>query len=103
MALKSLPGERTACLCRFSLVSLLFRKSKPESPAQDEADWEARITLVTSRCKQVFSSRPGYSGEWLCTPNPALEGRTPLEAVSTHSGFLAVKDMLAKIEHGRYA
>lgn len=84
-------------------MSLSFGKSKPESPTQDQADWEVRITLVTSRSKQVFSSRPGYSGEWLCTPNPALQGRTPLQAVSTDSGFRAVKDLLVKIEHGMYA
>ncbi len=84
-------------------MKFLFGKSKPESPTQDEADWEGRITLVTTRSQQVFSSRPGYSGEWLCTPNPALEGRTPLQAVSTDSGFHAVEELLAKIEHGMYA
>lgn len=85
------------------MVSLPFEKTKPETPTQDQADWEARITFVTSRSKQVFSSRPGYSGEWLCTPNPALRGRTPLQAVSTDSEFRAVEDLLAKIEHGMYA
>jgi uncharacterized protein (DUF2384 family) len=83
-------------------VSYLFGKSEPANPL-DEAVWASRITLVTSRSQQLFRSRPGYSGEWLCTPDSALKGRTPLQAVSTDSGFQAVKDLLAKIEDGMYA
>jgi putative toxin-antitoxin system antitoxin component (TIGR02293 family) len=69
----------------------------------DEADWSARISYVSARSQNVFARRAGYSGEWLCTPSPALEGQTPLEAVTTDRGFEAVKDLLAKIEQGIYS
>jgi putative toxin-antitoxin system antitoxin component (TIGR02293 family) len=78
---------------------------KPERPlsAYDELDWAARFTHVTARSKQVFAGRPGYSGEWLCTPNPALNGHTPLQALETESGLHAVEDLLVRIEHGLFA
>ena len=78
-------------------------KPEPPLPAHDEADWAARVTHVTVRSRQVFSGRPGYSGEWLCTPNPALTGRTPLEALATESGFHAVEALLVRIENGIFA
>ena len=78
-------------------------KSKPPLPAHDDADWAVRVTHVTARSKQVFAGRPGYSGEWLCTPNPALQGRTPLQALETESGFQAVENLLVRIEHGLFA
>jgi len=76
---------------------------EPAVPGNDAAEWAARVTRVTKRSMEVFSRKPGYSGEWLCTPNPALEGHTPLESLETESGFHAVEDLLAKIERGLFA
>jgi putative toxin-antitoxin system antitoxin component (TIGR02293 family) len=81
----------------------LMKRREPAFPADDEAEWAARVTRVTERSKQVFTGKPGYSGEWLCTPNPALEGHTPLQALETESGFHAVEDLLARIEGGMFA
>ena len=77
---------------------------EPSAPTAvcDEADRAARISYVTSRSQRAFVSRAGYSGEWLCTPSPALNGQTPLEALASDSGFEAVKEMLTKIEHRIY-
>jgi putative toxin-antitoxin system antitoxin component (TIGR02293 family) len=77
---------------------------EPAAPpaACDEADWAARISYVTARSRQAFAGRAGYSGEWLCTPSPALEGQTPLEALASDPGFEAVKELLTKIEQGIY-
>jgi putative toxin-antitoxin system antitoxin component (TIGR02293 family) len=61
-----------------------------------------RINYVTTRSGQAFEGRPGYSSQWLCTPNPALEGQTPLESLASERGFETVKDLLTKIEHGIY-
>lgn len=69
----------------------------------DETVWAARISYVTTRSSQVFSRRSGYSAQWLCTPNPALHGQRPLEALASESGFESVKSLLAKIEQGIYA
>ncbi len=86
-----------------SLSIAMVSKSGDKFAVLTEADWESRVTSVTTRSRQVFSARPGYSGEWLCTPNPGLEGCTPLEALSTDSGYRAVQDLLAKMERGMYA
>jgi putative toxin-antitoxin system antitoxin component (TIGR02293 family) len=78
--------------------------TEPAAPSTttDEADWAARISYVTARSQRAFAGRAGYSGEWLCTPSPALEGQTPLEALASDWGFEAVKELLTKIEHGIY-
>jgi putative toxin-antitoxin system antitoxin component (TIGR02293 family) len=77
------------------------RTTSPTS--HDETAWAARIGYVTTRSSQVFSRRAGYSAQWLCTPNPALQGETPLEALASDSGFEVVKELLTKIEQGNYA
>ena len=82
--------------------TIMLEKSETVSALYDEWDWAARISHVTSRSQRAFARRPGYSVQWLCTPNPALEGQTPLQAVSTESGFAAIEDMLTKIEQGIY-
>jgi len=80
-----------------------MRKEQADvAAACDEADWAARISYVTARSRRVFAGRAGYSGEWLCTPSPALEGQTPLEALASDRGFEAVRDLLTKIEDGLY-
>lgn len=80
----------------------MLEKSATFSALHDEADWAARISDITWRSPQAFARRPGYSGQRLCTPNPALDGQTPLEALSTESGFEGVKALLDKIERGLY-
>jgi len=37
---------------------------------------------------------------WLRSPNPSLEGKTPLEAAQTDQGYQEVEDVLVRIEHG---
>jgi uncharacterized protein (DUF2384 family) len=84
-------------------VSVSAKTSKVETPSPGESAWETRIDWVAAQSKRVFAGRPGYSGEWLCTPNPLLDGSTPLQAVATDSGFRTVQEVLAKIERGIYA
>jgi uncharacterized protein (DUF2384 family) len=79
------------------------RSLNVEASTPDEADWEMRIDWVAAQSKRVFAGKPGYSGEWLCTPNPSLDGRTPLQAVATGDGFHAVQEILGRIERGMYA
>ena len=43
---------------------------------------------------------PGESDHWLRSPNPSLEGKTPLEAAQTDQGYQEVEDVLVRIEHG---
>ena len=37
---------------------------------------------------------------WLHTPNPFLNGRTPLEAAATDEGFQEADEVLTRIEFG---
>lgn len=83
-------------------LTITMKKSSSFSALNDADDWAARISYISSRSQGAFARRPGYSGQWLCTPNPGLRGQTPLEALSTEEGFEAVKDLLTKIEQGIY-
>jgi len=51
------------------------------------------------RAGEVFASHE-KALEWLQTPNPSLQGRTPLEAATTQEGFEEADDILTRIERG---
>jgi uncharacterized protein (DUF2384 family) len=37
---------------------------------------------------------------WLETPNPSLQGKTPIEAARTEEGFEQADEILTCLEHG---
>jgi len=67
------------------------------------ADKTVRIARLTARAQQVFAGKPDYVAEWLREPKSQLGDRTPLDALATESGALAVEELLAGIEHGMFA
>jgi putative toxin-antitoxin system antitoxin component (TIGR02293 family) len=54
---------------------------------------------ISARAGEVFANQE-KALHWLQSPNPALEGRTPLEAVRNEVGYQQVDDILTRIEHG---
>ncbi len=58
-----------------------------------------RFISLSVRAGEVFANREKALG-WLQTPNPSLQGRTPLEAAGTEAGFEEADDILTRIEHG---
>ena len=54
---------------------------------------------LSVRAGEVFANHH-KALEWLQTPNPSLQGRSPLEAASTEDGFEQTDDILTRIEHG---
>jgi putative toxin-antitoxin system antitoxin component (TIGR02293 family) len=54
---------------------------------------------ISVHAGEVFANRE-KALHWLQSPNPSLEGKTPLEAAETDQGYQAVEDILGRIEDG---
>ena len=58
-----------------------------------------RFIALSVRAGEVFANHEKALG-WLQTPNPSLQGKTPLEAAGTEEGFEQAEEILTRIEHG---
>lgn len=59
----------------------------------------ARFISLSVRAGEVFANREKALA-WLESPNPSLQGKSPIEAASTEEGFEQADDILTRIEHG---
>lgn len=64
-----------------------------------EARPPARFLSLSVRAGEVFANREKALA-WLETPNPSLQGRSPLEAASTQEGFELADEILTRLEYG---
>jgi putative toxin-antitoxin system antitoxin component (TIGR02293 family) len=83
--------------------TLSRREASGQTLTPEEADKTVRVARVTARAQQVFAGQPDYAADWLREPKSALGDRTPLQALATESGALAVEELLVGIEHGMFA
>jgi putative toxin-antitoxin system antitoxin component (TIGR02293 family) len=83
--------------------TLSRREASGQMLSREEADKTVRVARVTARAQQVFGGKPEYAADWLRTPKSALRDRTPMQALVTESGALAVEELLVGIEHGMFA
>jgi putative toxin-antitoxin system antitoxin component (TIGR02293 family) len=67
------------------------RESLRQALSREESDRAVRIARVTARARQVFAGTQA-----------AIGGRTPMQALATESGALAVDEILIGIEHGMF-
>ncbi len=58
-----------------------------------------RLISISARAGEVFSNQE-KALHWLSSPNPSLDGLTPLEAAATDKGYQEVEDILTRIEYG---
>ena len=82
--------------------TLSRREASGQLLSREEADKAVRIARISARAQQVFSGKPEYATDWLREPKSALGGRTPMQALATESGALAVEELLVGIEHGMF-
>jgi len=59
----------------------------------------SRFITLSVRAGEVFANQE-KALVWLQTPNPSLNGRTPLEATATEEGFQEADEVLTRIEFG---
>lgn len=58
-----------------------------------------RFISLSVRAGEVFANH-AKALNWLQTPNPSLQGKTPIEAANTDEGFAEADEILTRIEHG---
>jgi putative toxin-antitoxin system antitoxin component (TIGR02293 family) len=66
------------------------------------SDATLALIEVTAMAERVLGSRE-LAENWLQEPALALDGKNPLELISSTPGIEAVKDLLTRIEYGVYA
>ena len=59
----------------------------------------ARFISLSVRAGEVFANREKALA-WLESPNPSLQGKSPIDAASTEEGFEQADEILTRIEHG---
>lgn len=59
----------------------------------------ARFISLSVHAGEVFANH-AKALDWLHTPNPSLQGKTPIEAAQTEGGFVEADEVLTRIEHG---
>lgn len=58
-----------------------------------------RLMAISAHAGEVFANRE-KALHWLQSPNPSLEGKTPLAAAQTEQGYQNVEDVLGRIAYG---
>lgn len=71
----------------------------PANTEMNEPLPPGRFISLSVRAGEVFANHDKALG-WLRTPNPSLQGTTPLEAARTEEGFQQAVDILTRIEFG---
>jgi putative toxin-antitoxin system antitoxin component (TIGR02293 family) len=71
----------------------------PTNTASSEALPPVRFISLSVRAGEVFANH-AKALSWLQTPNPSLQGKTPIEAATTEQGYAEADEILMRIEHG---
>lgn len=82
--------------------TLAHRKSKGQTLTPEESDRLARVLRVYARSEEALGDGE-RAHRWMRKPNRALNGRTPLELLSSEAGARAVEKVLGRIEHGIFS
>lgn len=80
----------------------LARRNNEGVLSREESEKVLRLARVTARAFEVFDHQEN-AVRWLKSPNPALQGVTPLSLMDTGIGGEMVMDVLGRIEHGVFA
>ena len=72
---------------------------KPLSPEQSGRTW--KFAEILGRATGLFGSQAGAEA-WMERPAMALDGRKPIDLLSTPAGVEAVEDHLTRLEYGVY-
>ena len=94
--------KELAPLLQLSESTLHRRRNTPGQPVLSGPASErmALLTTVVEHGLRVYSGNQQALQDWLRYPLGELNGRTPLQALTTIAGFTEVDDVLGRIEHG---
>jgi len=80
----------------------LQRRRESKRLNADESDKLTRVVRVIARAESALGD-PEKAERWVRAPNRALQGRRPLDLLSSDAGARAVEKVLGRIEHGIYS
>lgn len=80
----------------------LQRRREAKRLSVDESDKLTRVVRAIAR-SEVALGNPEHAVRWMRQPNRALQGRRPLDLLSSDVGARAVEKVLGRIEHGIYS
>jgi putative toxin-antitoxin system antitoxin component (TIGR02293 family) len=81
----------------------LHRRIKHPEPLTAEQSGSAwRLARVLSKAEDVLGERQ-EAVKWMVTPALGLEGRAPLDLLTTEVGFELVNDLLTRMDYGVYS
>lgn len=81
-------------------VQRRIKKPEPLTAEQTNSAW--RLASVLSKAEEVLGDRE-QALDWMTSPAMGLEGRRPLDLLTTQMGFELVEDFLIRMEYGVYA
>ena len=82
--------------------TLAHRRAKAERLTIDESDRAVRLARVVSQAESVFGDKE-KAMSWLRQPMKRLEGKTPIEMLTTDVGSRLVEEALVQIDEGFFA
>lgn len=80
----------------------LQRRRNADRLSVEESDKLTRVVRTIARAEAALGD-PEKAGRWVRAPNRALQGRRPLDLLSTDAGTRAVEKVLGRVEHGIYS
>ncbi|NBA93494.1 antitoxin Xre/MbcA/ParS toxin-binding domain-containing protein [Pseudomonas sp. R5(2019)] len=77
-----------------------IKHPEPLTAEQSSSAW--RLAKVLSKAEDVLGERQ-EAVKWMITPALGLEGRVPLDLLTTEVGFELVDDLLTRMDYGVYS
>ena len=78
----------------------LTRRKQAGRLHPDESERLFRVARVIEKAVQLFEGDREAAMRWFQTPQPALDGRKPIEFARTEVGGREVEDLIGRLEHG---
>lgn len=82
--------------------TLTHRRTRREPLSRDESDRVIRVARIAALGEEVFGDQD-RSLRWLRTDKRQLQGRSPLQLVTTEAGARVVEELLHRIDEGMAA
>jgi putative toxin-antitoxin system antitoxin component (TIGR02293 family) len=78
----------------------LTRRKQSGRLQPDESERLFRVARVIEKAVQLFEGDREAAMRWFQAPQPALDGRKPIDFVRTEVGGREVEDLIGRLEHG---
>jgi putative toxin-antitoxin system antitoxin component (TIGR02293 family) len=82
--------------------TLKHRRSRHQTLSKEESERAVRAGRILARAEAVMGDHEAAL-QWLRTPKRRLEGRTPIQMLSTEPGGRLVEEMLIQTDEGMFA